>query len=67
MVQDARSATFSNVINNLAQDFKESIVTDTKPLPTPTKAPKNAPALAPIKTDNGLAASAAAKVFMFCF
>ena len=63
VIQNARSATFSDVMNTLTQDFKESIVTDNKPLPTPTKTP----AYAPIKTDNGIAASAAAKVFMFCY
>jgi hypothetical protein len=63
VIQNARSATFSNVINNLTQDFKESIVTDTKPQPTTTKSS----VFAPIKTDNGIAASAAAKVFMICF
>ena len=63
VIQNARSATFSDVMNTLTQDFKESIVTDNKPLPTPTKTP----AYAPIKTDNGIAESAAALVCMFCF
>ena len=63
VIQNARSATFSDVMNTLTQDFKESIVNDNKPLPTPTKTP----AYAPIKTDNGIAESAAALVCMFCF
>jgi hypothetical protein len=43
VIQNARSATFSNVINNLTQDFKESIVTDNKPLPKTTKSSAFAP------------------------
>ena len=59
ILENYKSATFSNVINNLTQDFKESIVTDTKPPPTTTKSSAFTP--------NGIAASAAAKEFMFCF